>query len=599
MKQLMTGNEAVARGFYEAGGHLAAAYPGTPSTEILENMAQYKEIYSEWSPNEKVATEVAIGASIAGARALCAMKHVGVNVAADPLMTFGYTGVTGGFLMVSADDPGMHSSQNEQDNRYYAKFAKIAMVEPSNSQECKDFIAEALRVSEEYNVPVLYRMTTRVCHSKSMVQLGERTVVPVKEYIRNIGKYVAAPANARKLHVVVEEKLKKLEEYSNESVLNVEEYNPEAKIGIVTSGIAYQYAKEVFGSSASYLKLGFTFPLPMAKIKKFCEGFETIYVIEELEPFIEDAMKIAGIPCIGKEKISNIGELNPDIIAASLLDRENVTAQEVMDTKAIAINRPPTLCAGCPHRGLFYTLSKEKNIVISGDIGCYTLGMAPPLSAMDSVICMGASISAGHGMQRIFSDFGDEENKGKGKKVISVIGDSTFFHSGITGLVDAIYNKSSLVTVILDNRITGMTGHQENPGTGYTLMGDKVDVIDIEKIVRAIGVKNVEVVNPLNLDQTKKSIKEALKQEEPSVIITKWPCVLKKFSEEDKKEFACELRIRYKVNESKCRSCKMCLKSGCPALSFDKYSHINPDMCVGCAVCAQICPFNAIEKEGE
>lgn len=599
MKQLMTGNEAVARGFYEAGGHLASAYPGTPSTEILENMAQYKEVYSEWSPNEKVATEVAIGASIAGARALCAMKHVGVNVAADPLLTFGYTGVTGGFLMVSADDPGMHSSQNEQDNRYFAKFAKIAMVEPSNSQECKDFIQEALRVSEEYDVPVLYRMTTRVCHSKSLVELGERKEVAVKEYIRNISKYVAAPANARKLHVIVEDKLKKLEEYSNNSSLNIEEHNEGAKIGIVTSGVSYQYAKEVFGKTASYLKLGFTFPLPMAKIEKFCQGFDQIYVIEELEPFIEDAMKIHGIECIGKEKISNIGELNPDIIAAALLGKDNSGKQEILDTQNLAINRPPTLCAGCPHRGLFYALSKEKNIVISGDIGCYTLGMAPPLNAMDSVICMGASISAGHGMQQVFSKFGNEENKSKDKKVVSVIGDSTFFHSGITGLVDSIYNRSSLVTIILDNRITGMTGHQENPGTGYTLMGDKVEVIDIEKIVRAIGINNVQVINPLHLEDTKQAIKEALKKEEPSVIITKWPCALKKFTQEDKKEFACEITFKYKVNEEKCRSCKMCLKSGCPALSFDKYSHINPDMCVGCGVCAQICPFDAIEKDGE
>ena len=599
MKQLMTGNEAIARGFYEAGGHVAAAYPGTPSTEILENMSQYKEIYSEWGPNEKVALEVAIGASIAGARSLAAMKHVGVNVAADPLFTFAYTGVNGPFILVTADDPGMHSSQNEQDNRYYAKFAKIAMIEPSNSQESKDFIAEALKVSEEYDVPVLYRVTTRICHSKSMVELGERTEIAVKPYVKNVPKFVATPANAKKLHVSLEDKLKRLEEYSNNSILNVEEINENTNIGIVTSGVSYQYVKEVFGSDASFLKLGFTFPLPMKKIKDFAEKFETVYVVEELEPYIEEQMKAHGINCIGKEKISNIGELNPDIIANALLGKEIKISEGILDTQAIAINRPPTMCAGCPHRGLFYTLSKEKNIVISGDIGCYTLGVAPPLSAMDTVICMGASISSGHGMQKVFDIFGNEENKGSGKNVISVIGDSTFFHSGMTGLVDVIYNNSSLVTVIVDNRITGMTGHQENPGTGYTLMGDKTNIVDIEAIVRAIGVKHVEVVNPLNLEQTKNRIKEALKLDEPSVIITKWPCVLKKFTEEDKAEYACETTVKYKVNEDLCKSCKLCLKSGCPALSFDKYSHINEDMCVGCAVCAQICPFDAIEKVGE
>ena len=599
MKQLMTGNEAIARGFYEAGGHVAAAYPGTPSTEILENISQYKEIYSEWTPNEKVALEVAVGSSIAGARSLAAMKHVGVNVAADPLFTFAYTGVNGAFMLVSADDPGMHSSQNEQDNRYYAKFAKIAMIEPSDSQEAKDYVKEALRISEEYDIPVLYRVTTRVCHSKSLVEPGEREEVLVKEYVKNVPKFVSTPANAKKLRVKVEERLKKLEEYSNNSFLNREEMNADATIGVITSGISYQYVKEVFGYSVSYLKLGFTYPLPMDKIRNFASKFEKVYVVEELEPFIEEQMKAAGINCIGKEKISNVGELNPDIIASALLGKDIATKPEIIDTRNIAINRPPTLCAGCPHRGLFYTLSKEKNIVIAGDIGCYTLGVAPPLNAMDTVICMGASVSAGHGMQKVFEIYGHEVIKGHDKHVIGVIGDSTFFHSGITGLIDVVYNKSSLVTIIVDNRITGMTGHQENPGTGYTLMGDKTDVVDIETIVKAIGVKNIDVVNPLDLELTKTKIKDALKKDEPSVIITRWPCVLKQFSEEDKKEFGCELTVKYKVNEDKCRSCRMCLKSGCPALSFDKFSHINPDMCVGCAVCAQICPFDAIEKVGE
>lgn len=592
MKQLMTGNEAIARGFYEAGGHLAAAYPGTPSTEILENMAGYKEIYSEWSPNEKVAIEVAIGASIAGARALSAMKHVGVNVAADPLMTYGYTGVNGGFVLISADDPGMHSSQNEQDNRFLAKFAKIAMLEPSDSQEAKDFMKEALRISEEFDTPVLYRVTTRVCHSKTIVELGERENVAVKPYTKNMEKFIATPANAKKMHVIVEDRLKKLEEYSNNSPLNKIEWN-DKKIGVITSGIAYQYAKEVFEEEASYLKLGFTHPLPFKKIEEFAKEVDTLYVIEELEPYIEDQIKARGIKCIGKEKISNIGELNPDIIAKSLLGKERSKNEDITQAQELLISRPPTLCAGCPHRGIFYVMSKLKNVVVTGDIGCYTLGSAEPLSAMDTCICMGASVSAGHGAQKAF------EIAGVDKKVIGVLGDSTFFHSGITGLIDIVYNKGNALTMILDNRITGMTGHQENPGTGYTLMGESTVAIDIEQLVRAIGVKNVKVINPLELKESEAVLKELLASNEPSVVITKWPCVLKKFSEEDKKQFDCTLSKRYRVNEEKCKSCKMCLKSGCPALSFDKYSKINEDMCVGCGVCAQICPFDAIERVGE
>jgi len=592
MKKLLTGNEAIARGFYEAGGHVAAAYPGTPSTEILENMEQYKEdVYCEWSPNEKVAMEVAIGASMAGARSLAAMKHVGLNVAADPIMTYAYLGVNGGFVFVSADDPGMHSSQNEQDNRYFAKFGKMAMVEPTDSQEAKDYVKEALRVSEEYDVPVLFRVTTRVCHSKTLVELGERTEVAKKPYVKNVSKFLAAPAHAKVLHVTLEERLSKLEEYSNNSPLNTVEWN-DKKIGIITSGISYQYAKEVFGDSASYLKIGFTNPLPFGMIEDFAKEVETLYVIEELEPYMEEQIKARGIKCTGKELIPNVGELNPDIIAKALLGKEIKTIEGLDALDDAMIKRPPTLCAGCPHRGLFYSLSKIKNVMVTGDIGCYTLGFTQPLNSMDTCVCMGGSISTGHGAAKAFKLAGED------KKVVSVIGDSTFFHTGMNSLVDVVYNKGNTVTVILDNRITGMTGHQENPGTGYTLMGDKTIAIDIPNLVKALGVEDIQVVNPLNLKETDAALKKALEFDGPSVVITRWPCVLKKFSQEDKTEFGCELK-KFKVNEDKCKSCKLCLKSGCPALSFDKFAKIDPDMCVGCSVCAQVCPFEAIERVGE
>ncbi|MCT4507319.1 MAG: indolepyruvate ferredoxin oxidoreductase subunit alpha [Tepidibacter sp.] len=591
MKKLMTGNEAIARGFYEAGGSIACAYPGTPSTEVLENVALYKDIYSEWAPNEKVALEVAIGASIAGARSLAAMKHVGVNVAADPLMTFGYTGVNGGMVLVTADDPGMHSSQNEQDNRYYAKFAKIAMIEPSDSQEAKDFMKDAMEISEKFDVPVLYRVTTRICHSKTLVEFNDKEEVGIKPYTKNISKFVATPANGKKLHVVVEDKLKKMEEFSNETHLNKIEWN-DKKVGVITSGISYQYAKEVFGDEVSYLKLGFTHPLPFKKIEDFAKEVETLYVIEELEPYIEEQLKARGIDCIGKEKISNIGELNPDIIASSLLGIKSEVAAAVAELKEDVINRPPTLCAGCPHRGLFYTLSKKKNVMITGDIGCYTLGSAEPLNAMDTCICMGASISAGHGAQKAFNFHNVD------KKVVSVIGDSTFFHTGILSLIDVIYNKGNSVTIILDNRITGMTGHQQNPGTGYTLMGEETNQIDIPNLCKSIGIKNVTVVNPLNLKENEEALNNALASDEPSVIITQWPCVLKKFSKEDKERFDCTPKS-YEVKEDKCKKCKMCVKTGCPAISFDEYAKIDKTMCVGCSVCAQVCPFDAIERVGE
>lgn len=592
MKLLMTGNEAVARGFYEAGGTVAAAYPGTPSTEILENMVDYKDVvYSEWAPNEKVAMEVAIGASIAGARSLAAMKHVGVNVAADPLMTYGYTGVNGGFVLISADDPGLHSSQNEQDNRYYAKFAKIAMIEPSDSQEAKDFIKEAYDISEKFDVPVLYRLTTRICHSKTIVELGNREEKEMKPYSKNISKFVATPANAKKLHVVVEDKLKALEEYSNNSPLNTMELN-NSEIGVISSGVAYQYAKEVFRDDVSYLKLGFTHPLPFEKIKDFSSKVKTLYVIEELEPYIEDQLKALGIECIGKSQIPNIGELNPDIVAKTLLSKENKTIENLDVLKSEVISRPPTLCAGCPHRGLFYALSKKKNVMVTGDIGCYTLGSAEPLNAMDTCICMGASISSGHGAQKAFNVNNVD------KKVVSVIGDSTFFHTGINSLVDVAYNKGNSVSIILDNRITGMTGHQQNPGTGYTLMGEDANMIDIPKLCEVIGIKNVQVINPLNLKETDEALNNALSSSEPSVIVTEWPCVLKRMTEHDKRSFDLAPK-RFSVTEDKCKSCKMCLKCGCPAISFEGKSKIDQNSCVGCSVCEQICPFDAIERVGE
>ncbi|MGV8167397.1 MAG: indolepyruvate ferredoxin oxidoreductase subunit alpha [Alkaliphilus sp.] len=589
MKKLMTGNEAVARGAFEAGVTVAAAYPGTPSTEILENVAKYKEIYSEWSPNEKVSLEVAIGASIAGARSLCAMKHVGVNVAADPLFTYAYTGVNAGLVLVCADDPGMHSSQNEQDSRYYAKFAKVPMLEPADSQEAKDYVKEGLKISEEFDTPVMIRVTTRICHSKTLVELGNREEVGMKEYVKNSEKYVATPANGRGLHVELEKRLKKLEEFSNETPLNRIEWN-DKKIGIITASVSYQYAKEVFGESASYFKIGFSYPLPMKKIQEFADQVDTLYVIEELEPFMEEQIKAAGIACTGKELISNIGELNPDILASVLLEEKN---EIISYDDSGVVPRPPVMCAGCPHRGLFYSIVKKKrNIMITGDIGCYTLGSAAPLNAMDTCICMGASISAGHGAQVAF-DFNGVE-----KRVIGVIGDSTFFHSGITGLIDIIYNRGNAITIILDNRITGMTGHQENPCTGFTLMGESANMVDIPKLVEACGVKNITVVNPLDLKETEKAVNDALALDEPSVIITRWPCVLKKYSEADIKEFG-PLDSKCTVIEEKCTNCKVCGRIGCPAISFGDVAIIDETMCVGCEVCLQVCPFKAIVKVGE
>lgn len=583
MKHLMSGNEAAARGAYEAGVKVCSAYPGTPSTEIFENLPQYKDsLYCEWAPNEKVAAEVAYGASIAGVRSLCSMKHVGLNVAADPIFTATYNGVGKGFVIISADDPDMHSSQNEQDNRYYAKAAKMAMIEPSDSQESKDFMKEAFEISEKFDIPVLFRTTTRVCHSKSLVEFGDVVETEPYEYKRNVFKYVSAPANAKAHHPMLEQKLKDMAEYACTSPLNRVEMN-DTKIGVITASVAYQYAKEVFPEGTSFLKLGFTYPLPMNLIKDFASKVETLYVIEELEPFMEEQIKAAGIKCIGKELIPNIYELNPEIVAKAVFGTE----PEVKELNVKAVGRPPVLCPGCPHRGFFYTMSKNKSFVISGDIGCYTLGSAKPLSAMDSVVCMGGGFSVGMGMSKAFDMIGD-----KSKKVFGVVGDSTFFHSGMTGAAEILYNKGNMIPVVLDNSITGMTGQQENPGSGETLMGEPAPSISIEKVLEAFGYKNVIIVDPQDLTAMQKAVDDALASEVPAAIITRRPCLLIK-------------RIKHNigkcsVNSEKCRSCKKCLKVGCPAIFMkDGKATIDATLCVGCTVCNQVCPFGAIKKEGE
>lgn len=590
MKKLLTGNEAIARGAYEAGIHYAAAYPGTPSTEILENIAPYKEIIAEWAPNEKVAVESTVGACYAGARTLTAMKHVGLNVAADPFFSMGYTGVNGGMVLVSADDPGLHSSQNEQDNRYYAKMAKVAMVEPSDSQECKDMVKAAMEISEKFDTLVMLRMTTRICHSKSAVEIGERVEVPIKPYKKDTSKYFIAPAVAKQLHIKVEKKLIELEKFSNETDLNYFIWN-DKKIGVISSGVAFQYASEIFGDKVSYLKIGFSFPLPMEKIKKFAKEVDTLYVVEELEPFMEEQIKAAGINCIGKDKIPNTWELNPDIVEKSLLGTEKTTIDY---DKTIAVGRPPTLCAGCPHRGFYYELSKRKNVMITGDIGCYTLGGAEPLNAMDTVVCMGASISMAHGAKKVFEKNNDD------KRLIATIGDSTFFHSGMNSLLDVVYNKSNTITCILDNRITGMTGHQENPGTGFTLQGDTTKIANIESIVRALGVEKVKTISPLNRKDMKEAMDWAFEQTEPCVIISRYPCALKKYSEQDLEEFG-PIQGECRVDQDTCIACKACVRTGCPAIHFQKdinKSSINEEQCVGCELCMQVCPVKAISKVG-
>jgi indolepyruvate ferredoxin oxidoreductase alpha subunit len=587
MKQLMTGNEAIARGAWEAGVTFASAYPGTPSTEILENIVNYPDIQAEWAPNEKVALEAAIGASIAGVRSLASMKHVGVNVAADPLFTFGYTGVGGGLVLVSADEPGMHSSQNEQDNRNYASSAKWALLEPSNSQECRDMTKAAYEISEQFGVPVLLRTTTRVCHSKSIVTCSEREEFQPIAYQKNAQKHVTVPANARALRVQLAKRMQALKAYSETCSFNyiVEGGN----IGVVTSGICYHYAREVFGDRATYLKLGFTNPLPDNLLKQFAQKVDIIYVLEENDPYLEHWVKSMGIACKGKEIFPAFGELTPDVLRHALGQGE-LPVMEYSRDKIVA--RPPTLCAGCPHRGFFYELGKKKNVVVSGDIGCYTLGFAPPYNAMDTAICMGGAFSVGHGMQKAF------DLSGQNKRVVGVMGDSTFFHTGINSLIEVLYNNSKTICVILDNRITGMTGHQENPGSGKQASGKPAPEMDIATIVKALGAKHVMEVNPNDLKAVRKALDDALALEEASVIITKWPCVLKKMDTAERSAWGNPFTTKYLVNEDLCIGCKACIRSGCPAISMkeNKKSSIDAPQCVGCSVCAQICPKQAIGK---
>ncbi|MBL7107903.1 MAG: indolepyruvate ferredoxin oxidoreductase subunit alpha [Candidatus Cloacimonetes bacterium] len=577
MKKLLSGNEAVARGIYEAGVKFASAYPGTPSTEILENVVQYKkDVYCEWAPNEKVALEAVIGASMGGVRAISVMKHVGLNVAADPLFSMAYIGSNGGIVIITADEPSMHSSQNEQDNRHYARAAKIPCIEPSDSQEAKDFIIAAFEISEKFDTPVLFRMTTRICHSKSIVELGKKKEVPSKGFTKNFQKYVVLPANARKLHLKVEERLKKLEKYGYNCLLNKLEIN-DSKIGIITNGIAYQYAKEVF-PDASILKLGLTFPIPKKLISEFAKKVKTLYVIEELEPFFEEQIKAMGIKIIGKDKLPITFEFNTNIVEENLLNRKSYREIEVKNLPP----RPPALCPGCPHRAPFYTLHKL-DVNVTGDIGCYTLGGLPPLSAIHTCVCMGASIGCGYGIEKAM-----EQNPTG--KVVAVIGDSTFVHSGITELINVIYNKGISTICIMDNSITAMTGHQEHPGTGKTLMGEQTHKLDLIELVKACGVKkeNLRPVNAFDLKEIMTVFKEELAKSEPSVIITQGPCI---FIEPKNKKWKL-----FEIDSEKCKACGICLQIGCPAISKsdDNKAVIDPIFCLGCTVCVQVCPFDSI-----
>lgn len=577
MSELMLGNQAVARGLYEAGVSVISSYPGTPSTEITEFSSKYPEdeMYCEWAPNEKVACEVAIGASIAGARSFCAMKHVGLNVAADPLFTASYTGVNGGMVLAVADDPGMHSSQNEQDSRHYAIGAKVPMLEPSDSQECKDYAKLAYEISEKFDTPVILRLTTRVSHSQSAVTTADRIPHTIPEYKKNIAKNVMVPANAIKKHVVVEQRTLDLIDYAETSGINTVEMNSD-EIGVITSGICYQYAKEALGDKASYLKLGMVNPLPVKLIKDFAAKVKTLYVIEELDDVIETNCRKNGIDVKGKELFTLQGEYFQSKVRQVVLGEND--EWQTLDAEIPV--RPPVLCAGCPHRGVFYIL-KKLGVMVSGDIGCYTLGAAAPLSAIDTTVCMGASISGLHGF-----------NKGrKGEyegKAVAVIGDSTFMHSGITSLVDIAYNRSNSTVIVLDNSITGMTGHQNNPANGKNIYGDPASAVNLEALAHAIGINSVTVVDPGDLAETERVIKEELAKAEPSLIIARKPCALLK---------TVKHKPPFHIDADKCKNCKSCMRIGCPALvSGDKCITIDNTLCVGCGLCEQLCKFDAIKE---
>lgn len=574
MKTLMLGNEAVARGLYEAGCCFVSSYPGTPSTEITECAAKYEEVYAEWAPNEKVALEAALGASLAGRRSFCAMKHVGLNVAADPLFTISYTGVNAGLLIGVADDAGMHSSQNEQDSRHYARAAKIPMFEPSDSAEALTFTKLAYELSEEYDTAVLIKMCTRVSHSQSVVETGERVLPERKKYEKNPSKYIMMPANAKKRHPVVEERTRALTAWAETTEMNRIEQGQDSSCGIITSSTCYQYVKEAFGDTYPVLKLGMIWPMPERKIKDFAAAVDRLVVVEELDGFIETHCKNLGLPVVGKELFSSIGELSQNVVKEKL----GKAVQTGVSLEENIPARPPVMCAGCPHRSIFYVM-KRMNLTVLGDIGCYTLGAVPPLGAIDTTVCMGASVSGLHG----FVKAGDEENAGR---TVAVIGDSTFIHSGVTGLMNIAYNESNATVIILDNSITGMTGHQQNPTTGYNLKGDPCTKIDLESLCHAVGIRRVRVVDPYDMDACQEAIKEELAAKEPSVIISRRPCALLKYVKHPGP--ICS-------DPEKCKGCKACMSIGCPAISMvDGKAKIDTTLCVGCGVCRQLCKFGAL-----